>query len=76
MKTLDIAEAGREYVIVEVSGGRGSVRNLRELGFLPGKKVRVLKNWGSVLVSVSGATFVVGRGLARKVVVRDVGDAT
>ncbi|AKG92604.1 Fe2+ transport system protein A [Geoglobus ahangari] len=75
MKTLDLAETGKEYEIVEVSGGRGAVRNLRELGFLPGRRVRVLKNWGSVLVSVNGATFVVGGGLARKVVVRDVGDA-
>jgi Fe2+ transport system protein FeoA len=69
MKLLIELREGEEAVVREVMGGRGAVRNLAELGIYPGKKIKVIRNRGALIVSVNGSSFVIGRGLAAKVVV-------
>lgn len=66
------AKDGTVYRVIEIVGGRGAVRNLQELGIYPGKKIKVIRNCGPVLISVNGSQFVVGRGLAMKVIVDEV----
>jgi len=69
MKLLIELREGEEAVVRDVMGGRGAVRNLAELGIYPGKKIKVIRNRGALIVSVNGSSFVIGRGLAAKVVV-------
>ncbi len=61
---------GEEGVVVDVIGGRGAISKLLALGIVPGKRVRVLGNrGGAVLISINGSKFVLGRGMAMKVIV-------
>ncbi len=63
-------KAGEEGVVVNIIGGRGAVSKLLALGIVPGKRVRVLGNrGGAVLISINGSKFVLGRGMAMKVIV-------
>ena len=68
-KILAEMKEGEEGVVVGIKGGRGAIRNLTELGIYPGKKIKVLRNCGAVIISVNDSCFVVGRGLAMKVLV-------
>ncbi len=74
MMPLAMLREGEEARVVTVAGGRGCIRNLMTLGIVPGKKIRVLgRRGGTMLISVNGTKFVIGRGLALKVMV-DVGE--
>ena len=67
---LALLPEGSEGVVVDVIGGRGAVFKLLSIGIVPGKRVRVLGNRGcSLLISVNGNKFVLGRGLAMRVIV-------
>ncbi len=59
-----------EGVVVDIVGGRGAIRNLMAMGIVPGKRIRVLgRRGGAMLISINGCKFVIGRGLAMKVIV-------
>ncbi len=74
MMPLAMLREGEEATVVTVAGGRGCIRNLMTLGIVPGKKIKVLgRRGGAMLISVNGTKFVIGRGLALKVIV-DVGE--
>ncbi len=67
---LAMLREGDEGVVIDVVGGRGVVSKLLALGIVPGKRIRVLGNrGGAILISVNGSKFIVGRGLAMKVIV-------
>ena len=67
---LAMLKEGDEGIIVDIIGGRGAISKLLALGIVPGKKVKVLGNrGGAILISINGSKFVVGRGLAMKVIV-------
>ncbi len=70
LATLSHGEKGR---VVNIVGGRGAMMKLMAMGIVPGKEIEVEgKRGGAMLVSVNGTKFVIGRGLAMKVIV-DVG---
>ncbi len=73
MRPLVTLSEGEEAKVVSIYGGRGCARNLMAMGIVPGKKIRVLgkRGGGAMLVSVNGTKFVIGRGLAMKVMVDD-----
>jgi len=67
---LAMLKEGDEGIVVDIIGGRGAISKLLALGIVPGKKVKVLGNrGGAILISINGSKFVVGRGLAMKVIV-------
>jgi ferrous iron transport protein A len=67
---LAMLREGKEAVVVNVVGGRGAMRNLLAMGIVPGKKIRVLgRRGGAMLIFINGCKFVIGRGLAMKVIV-------
>jgi len=67
---LAMLREGKEAVVVNVVGGRGAMRNLLAMGIVPGKKIKVLgRRGGAMLISINGCKFVIGRGLAMKVIV-------
>jgi len=68
---LVLVEEGKEAIVVEVKGGYGFVRRLAELGIVPGVKIKIENNsWGPIVVSISGFKIALGRGMARKILVR------
>jgi len=65
--SLNVGESGR---VVDIIGGRGAISKLIAMGIVPGKRITVIgKRGGALLVSVNGSKFVLGRGLALKVIV-------
>ncbi len=71
--TLAGLVCGEKGRVVNIVGGRGAVMKLMAMGIVPGKEVKVEgRRGGAMLISVNGTKFVIGRGLAMKVIV-DVG---
>ncbi|RLI85972.1 MAG: ferrous iron transport protein A [Archaeoglobales archaeon] len=64
---------GSKAVVRDVVGGRGAMRKLMSMGIIPGREIEVLgRRGGAMLILINGTKFVIGRGLAMKVIV-DVG---
>ncbi len=74
--SLHPLSSSRRQAIVEVvriQAGRRLNRRLTELGLTPGVPVRVLYvNGGPMLIAVRGTRLAIGRGMADKILVRDV----
>ena len=71
MNILEI-ENGRWVKVVDFRGGRGIDARLSQMGFLPGNKIRVIRSApfrGPLLIEVEGREIVLGRGVARNVLV-------
>jgi len=67
---LALLPENSEGVIIEILGGRGLVRRLLELGFIPGERVKVLHSSpGPILVSIKGSRIALGRGTAMRIIV-------
>ena len=63
---------GRWVRVSSFLGGRGMEMRLSQLGFLPGNKIRVIRYapfHGPLLVQVEGREVVLGRGIARHILV-------
>jgi|GEM_PF-1486692 len=70
--TLGNAKAGQCVVIREIRGGRGMLHRLAAMGLLPGREIRVVRNWGPLIVSLGNDRLVVGRGMAGRIFVEAV----
>lgn len=73
-KLTDITE-GLEVKISEIYAGDGAVRNLTSLGLSIGHTIKVLRRSrlrGPVVVFYRGSEIAIGRGLAEKILVRDI----
>lgn len=70
---LDQMRRGEAGEIAHVRGGRGITRRLTELGLAPGVRVKMVSDSGTtgpVIVRVGDAKIGIGRGMARRVLVR------
>jgi len=75
---LSKLKEGMKGIVVKVSGGRGAVKRLYDMGLVPGAKIRIVRNAlfrGPVEIEVKGSRLVIGRGLASRVLV-SVGGST
>ncbi|MFO7957493.1 MAG: FeoA family protein [Candidatus Brocadiia bacterium] len=75
---MNLAElrAGQTAEVLALSGGMGMRRKLEAMGVRPGKTVRKLSSQfmaGPVTILVDGRQVAMGRGIARRVEVREVG---
>ena len=63
---------GQQAMIESLHGGRGLVSRLAVLGFIPGQKINMVQNFGRgpLIVEVRGARVALGRGEARKIIVK------
>jgi len=68
---LSNVEAGRKVYIVAVGAGQGLQGRLAAMGLVPGVQVNVVLNSprGPFIVSVKGSRIILGRGMARKIIV-------
>jgi len=75
---MNLAElrAGEPAVIVALRGGAGMRRKLDAMGIRPGKAVRKLSSQlmaGPVTVLIDGRQVAMGRGIARRVQIKQTG---
>ena len=72
-RLLTDLDAGQEATIVAVEGGRGMQSRLRSMGLSEGQRIRKLSALalgGPIVVLVNRAQVAVGRGMARRILVR------
>ena len=72
-RPLTELEAGQEATIVAVHGGRGMQSRLRSMGLAEGQRIRKLSALalgGPIVVLVHRAQVAIGRGMARRILVR------
>lgn len=71
--TLDKITAGQSVKVAHIVAGRGATLQLAQLGIRAGATLLVRRSaplGGPILVESSGSTVAIGRGMARKVLVR------
>ena len=68
---LTMAERGRELVLCEIRGGMGIRRRLTDMGLHTGSHLKVITNsgHGPFVISVGDTKLMIGRGMARKIMV-------
>ncbi|TKJ43933.1 ferrous iron transport protein A [candidate division TA06 bacterium B3_TA06] len=72
-KLLTDLSINEEAEIVEIRGGRGMQARLRALGLSEGQHVKKLSHvglGGPVVILVNRAQVAIGRGMARRIIVR------
>ena len=72
-RLLTDLEAGQEATIVAVQGGHGMQSRLRSMGLAEGQRIRkvsALALGGPIVVLVNRAQVAIGRGMARRILVR------
>jgi ferrous iron transport protein A len=71
MNILEV-ENGHWARVINLHGGCALASRLSQMGFLPGNKIRVIRAApfkGPVLLEVEGREIVLGRGVARQILV-------
>ncbi|HOV52121.1 MAG: ferrous iron transport protein A [Methanothrix sp.] len=65
---------GTEGIVLEVQGGQGVTRHLEDMGFSSHARVKVLKSCppGAMLVMVKDSRIALGRGMAMKILVKNI----
>jgi Fur family ferric uptake transcriptional regulator len=68
---LTMAKAGEKLVLKEFSGGSGARMRLLTMGLRPGDEIEVITNnsQGQIAVAIGYKRYVLGRGLAQKIMV-------
>ena len=74
---MDLLQAknGNWVRITGFRGGRGMQSRLAQLGFIPGNQIRIIRTapfHGPLLIQVEGREIVLGRGVARHILVEEV----
>ncbi len=74
MSPLSMAVPGEEVEVAFVRAGWGLTRRLADMGLVPGAKIKVMNSqmWGPVLVELKGYRLALGRGVAQRVLVKEV----
>ncbi len=65
--TLAQLSLGKTATIVEIEGGRGLRQKLLLIGLFEGKAVRVVSNYGPIIVEVDRSLVAIGYGMAQKI---------
>ena len=68
---LDMLAPGQRAKVVGMYGGREFNRRLASIGILPGTELALVRRGaaGPVIVEVRGSQFILGRGMAQRVLV-------
>lgn len=71
MMPLSMVNPGQIVQIVQITGGRGLVSKLANMGFYPGVIVEVISNKnGPLIVAREGIRLGLGFGMAHKILVK------
>jgi len=76
MIPLSMVSPGEQVQVVSIGAGWGIQRRLADMGLTPGLKIRVVRSQrhGAVVLDVRGSRLALGRGLARRIMVRLEGE--
>jgi Fe2+ transport system protein FeoA len=68
---LTIVTPGRHVRLVGIDAGYGLQGRLAAMGLVPGADIEVLRNsfHGPFLIAVKGSRIMIGRGMAKKIIV-------
>ncbi len=66
---------GTAGIVLEIKGGKRTVRHLTDIGFAPHARVKVIKSYqaGPLLVMVKDSRIALGRGMAMAILVKSIG---
>lgn len=75
IRPLSMLRVGEKGKIVRLECGMGIVRRLTDLGFVPEQEVEVIRSAprGPIAIRIKGAIYAIGRGVADKIYVDDIG---
>lgn len=73
---LPMADSGRVFELVEITGGRELTQRMADLGLSPGSRLKLVKSGvhGPLLIDVKDARLGLGVGAAQKIIVKEVSD--
>lgn len=68
---LSTVKTGKNVRLIAINGGNKIKNRLFAMGLIPGSQIEVVRNIskGPFLLSVKGSRIMLGRGMARKIVV-------
>lgn len=71
---LSMAKQGERLVIREIMGGTGARMRLLSMGIRPEDEIEVVTNFskGQVVIAVQSSRYMIGQGLAQKIIVEPV----
>ena len=71
---LSMAKQGERLVIREIMGGAGARMRLLSMGIRPEDEIEVVTNFskGQVVIAVQSSRYMIGQGLAQKIIVEPV----
>ena len=71
---LAMVVPGKLVTVTEVRDGRGLQRRLADMGLTLGVQIRVINGQmsGPVLIDLRGSRLALGRGIAQKIVVKEM----
>jgi len=69
-----MVRAGETVKLARINAGRGLNSHLISMGFVPNIEITVINNSrsGPFVISVKGSKMMFGRGMAQKIMVREV----
>ncbi|MBN2030523.1 ferrous iron transport protein A [bacterium] len=71
--TLDQIKKDKEVVVVEINGGWGVRQRLNQMGIHPNDRIQIKRSGamgGPILIQIHGIEVAIGRGMAKKIVVK------
>ena len=73
---LAMACPGEEVQVVNIKAGWGLNRRLADMGLTPGVSISIINSQqpGPVLINLRGCRLALGRGVAQKIMVKEVGN--
>ena len=71
---LAMVRPGELVTVIGVRAGWGLQRRLADMGLTPGVQIRVINSQmsGPVLIELRGSRVALGRGVAQKIIVKEV----
>ncbi|HOP86639.1 MAG TPA: FeoA family protein [Syntrophorhabdaceae bacterium] len=75
MTPLNMAREGEKVRVLKISGGRGFVQHLTEMGLYPGVVIEVISDGrrGPFIIGVGGLRLGIGFGMAKSIFVEQLG---
>jgi len=74
--TLDQIYENRKSKVIDIQGGAGIRQRLGQMGIHPGDEIIILRYGalrGPILIEVHGSQVALGRGIASKIIVEEMG---
>ncbi|WP_138207814.1 FeoA family protein [Haloimpatiens lingqiaonensis] len=67
---LTFANIGQNVTITDINGGECMCKKLKEMGFVNGSKIKVMRNdVGPIIVKIGDGRIILGRSMATKIMV-------